>query len=96
MILDVIIKQPEDVMDYDIDATPIFNNDESDYVTGVAFNCIPADAVEVSVAANGPNAVKVWISGGVDGVEATVEITATTYAGRVKQDELLVKVRDFV
>ena len=96
MILEVIIKQPTDIIDYDIDATPIFNEDGSDFVTVVDTTVIPADACVATAVINGPDSVKVWLSGGVDGVTATVEVNVTTDAGRQKQDELHVKIKDFV
>jgi hypothetical protein len=39
--------------------------------------------------------VKVFVSGGVDGVDYKVSATITTAGGRIKQGDFVVKVREF-
>lgn len=38
--------------------------------------------------------VKVWVSGGLDGEQYKITVTLTTTAGRVKQIEVVCKIKD--
>jgi len=91
-ILKKFIKQPADVQDYDI--------------TFVAWLAALADtALSVSVPAvagitqNQPavlsdGVVKVWASGGTDGTDYKYTATLVTSAGRTKQVEIMIRVRE--
>jgi hypothetical protein len=94
MIIGVILKQPIEVYDYDVDATPMFNGDGSDYLETVVVVITPPAELVVTPAVASPTDIKLWISGGVSGTEYKVEVNASSYAGRTKQDELLVVVED--
>jgi hypothetical protein len=96
MIIGVILKQPVEVLDYDIDATPMFNNDALDFVDSVTVDITPpAELVITPVIFNNGQDIKLWLSAGNDGTEYKVEVNATSDAGRTKQDEILVNVEDF-
>lgn len=90
-ILAKFVKQPADIQDYDID----FN----EYLTAnsdtAASHTSTVDAgitKQSSVMADG--VVKVWLSGGTSGETYKVTVTVTTTAGRVKQAEIAVKVKE--
>jgi hypothetical protein len=98
MIIGVILKQPIEVYDYDVDATPMFNGDGADFLdsTTVAItvdDVVSTDLLVTPVVAS-PTDIKLWISGGLHGVEYKVEVNAVSDAGRTKQDELMVIVED--
>lgn len=94
MIVGVIIQQPDEVLDYDIDCTPAFKGSVTDTVDSVS---VSIDPVGLIVLANklDDNTVKLWISNGTAGVDYNVEVNVVTTEGRTKQDELLVKVLEF-
>ena len=95
-ILGVGIQQPEEILDYDIFYDDWINI-AIDQLTSVAINILPANStLNVSAQLSGPDTVKLWVQGGNDGDEYTIEVTVTTTAGRVKQDELLITIQDFV
>lgn len=96
MICGVVLQQPRDIQDYDISFEERFKDSSADYITDVEFNVNPAvNTLGVSVIKTGNKHVKVWIQGGEDGNEYTVEIRASTYAGRRCETELLVQIGDF-
>lgn len=96
-ILGTFIMQPADEWDYDIryDKWLTPSDGLSDTV-----------APEVTVEPEGLNiekvirdydnkVVKIWLSGGEDGVRYKVEVTVRTREGRTRQDEFFIAVRDF-
>jgi hypothetical protein len=96
MIIGTVIKQPREREDYDIDCRSAFNNDGNDFVVSASTIITPDDGqlAATPVVADG-NTVKVWLQGGTVNAEYTVEVLVTTDAGRVKEDEILVKIVDF-
>ena len=93
MILGAVIQQPSDRIDYDFDVSSLFNGD-SDSVVGVAATAFPVGLNVVALISD-TDRVKVWIDGGTNGVEYTVEVTITSTNGRIKQDELIVTIEEF-
>lgn len=88
-------KQPADVLDYDIDyATWLPDNDAIDTATATV---TPAGGMEVDLTLIIENntRVKIWVSGGVSGTTYKVEITVTTEDGRVKQDEVRFRCKEY-
>jgi len=88
-------KQPADVLDYDIDyATWLPDSDE---IATVVATVTPADGLEVetTLLIQNNTRVKIWVSGGVTGTTYKVEITVTTDDGRVKQDEIRFRVKEY-
>ena len=85
-------KQPGDKLDYDIDATDWLNGDTIVSVTSTA---TPSGLTVVSsTAVNSGTAAKVWLNGGTDGVTYKVTATMTTNAGRIKEKEFQLKVKE--
>ena len=97
MIIGTIVQQPTDRMDYDIDCTPMFNNEEGDSVLTVTSSVEPqtVPALSAAVVKQSETKVKMWLSGGVSGTEYTVEIKVDSLFGRCKEDEILVIMEDF-
>ena len=96
MILGVIIQQPTDILDYDVGYDKWFGNDHVDALQDISVNIIPSDGtLDANAQLSGPEIIKVWIQGGQDGEQYTVELTATTIAGRSKQNELIVRIQDY-
>jgi hypothetical protein len=101
MILGRFIKQPAETLDYDIDFGEYLNDGDT-----LASSGSPPVPMPLSVAVTpsgltlgptfvvGSNKIKQWISGGTDGAKYKVTLTATTSAGRVKQVEFVVRVKD--
>lgn len=91
-ILGKFTKQPVEVQDYDFD----FN----DYLTSVSDTAVShtvvADTgITVAFSSLAAGIVKVFVSGGTDGEQYKVSATITTDGGRIKQGDILVKVKDF-
>ena len=87
-----VTHQPLDVMDYDIsyvDWIPA-----GDTITSATIKCEPAMTVPPSFAIQTP-VVKVWVyASGVTGATHKITVKATTAAGRVKEAELVVKIKE--
>lgn len=102
MILGTFYKQPVDILDFDIDFSPFFTDGDTLASTGNPAIPSPLD-VTVSpegltlgytfVIGNGTK-IKQWVSGGTDGVRYKISVTATSNAGRVKQVEFVVRVKE--
>lgn len=88
-------KQPADVLDYDIDyATWLPDNDA---IASAVAAVTPTGGMEVDLTLVVENStrVKLWVSGGVTGTTYKVEVTVTTDDGRVKQDEVRFRVKEY-
>jgi len=90
MALQKFTKQPNDVLDYDVDFSDwMVSGDEVDGVT------VSADAgVTVDSYAFTDEIVKVWLSGGTDGETYKITVLATTEGGRSKEQEFRIKVKE--
>ena len=99
MILGVIVQQPTEFLDYDLEFNEWFEGVDDNVVSSVT-NVVQTTGTGGTLSANPLKAaddiMKIWISGGADGEVYTVEVTTTTAAGRIKQDELEVQIREFV
>ena len=84
-------KQPGDTQDYDVNYNPYLT-----YLTdtGVSVVVSAETGITLNSSALAAGVVKVWLAGGVDGVTYIITVTLTTTAGRIKQHEFAVKVRD--
>lgn len=85
-------KQPVEVQDYDIDFT--------DYLTALSDTAVShVVSVETGLTLMASNLtsgiVKVFVSGGVDGNQYKVSATITTAGGRVKQGDIMIRVKEF-
>lgn len=95
MILGVIVQQPDDVLDYDIGYEKWFDG-QGDTIQSVITNIVPPDGtLNVNSQISGDDVIKLWIQGGTDGEQYTVEITPVMASGRTKQNELIVQIKDY-
>jgi hypothetical protein len=100
-ILGKYIKQPAETMDYDISFAEYFNDGDTLVAVGtppvpnpLSVTVSPAGLTFGPTFVLGGTTIKQWVSGGVNGVSYKITITATSNAGRVKQVEFVVKVKD--
>lgn len=88
---EVMMKQPADVLDYDIDfirwMPPL------DRITG-AVTTIEGGTAVVDSTDFSDTTAKVWLSGGALGDICTVKVTITTQEGRSKQFCFNLKIRE--
>ena len=101
MILGKFKKQPAETLDYDIDFSQFLTDGDTLVTDGNPPQPYPLDvAVEPPGLMLGPTfvlngtTIKQWLSGGDNGVKYKITITATSNAGRVKQVEFVVQVKD--
>lgn len=102
MILGTFDKQPADVLDYDIDFSAILDDGDTIASTGSPPVPMPLDRVVSpagitfgpTVVINNGKTVKQWLSGGANRIQYKITLTVTTSAGRVKQVEFVVRVKD--
>lgn len=94
-ILAKFTKQPADVQDYDIDFQKEFLSGLTDTAPGPTGLSVQADeGIGLDMFSLQDGLVKVWVSGGTDGVTYKLTFTLTTTAGRVKQVEIMIKVKE--
>lgn len=78
------LKDPEDVLDYEVDLSPALAGNQSDTITTLDVSITPSnsgDLTLVSAAADGPRIV-IWLSAGVPGVTYTVTVRVSLASGR--------------
>lgn len=90
-ILGTFTKQPVEKVDFDIDFTDWLTQGDDVMQANVASE--PAGLTITKVTVSSP-IVKIWTSGGTDGVTYKITATASTDDGRVKQCEFKVKVKE--
>jgi hypothetical protein len=91
-ILGKFLKQPVEVQDYDIsfvDWLAAFPD------TAASHTVIADDGITLGTTTLTGGIVKVWLSGGITGTAYKITATIVTSGGRTKQDEILVKVKEF-
>jgi hypothetical protein len=90
-ILGKFTKQPVEIQDYDIDFNSYleFHND-----IALSHTTFADTGVTIMSSALVDGVVKVFVSGGTDGNSYKVSATITTQGGRVKQGDILVKVKE--
>lgn len=91
MAIDRFDKQPADVQDYDIDFGPYLTS-QSD--TPLSFVATAETGITIVSSALTGNVVKVLVGGGTDGNRYKVSVTMTTTGGRVKQHDILIRVKE--
>lgn len=91
MALAKFTKQPAETQDYDIDFVDYleFHND-----LPLSFSVTAGAGLVVASAALMGSAVKIFVTGGEDGEEYKVSATLTTQGGRVKQGDILIRVKE--
>jgi hypothetical protein len=94
-ILGTFTKQPADKQDYDIsfaDWLAALGDTGLSHTSSITGNDSAATLSPASSLTAG--VVKVWVSGGTDAVDYKVSVNLTTSAGRVKQVEIKIKVKE--
>ncbi len=101
MILGRFIKQPAETLDYDIDFSEFLADGDTLVTVGDPPVPSPLDVtVNPTGLSLGPTVVidgkrvKQWLSGGTNGVAYKITLTMTSNAGRIKQVEFVVRVKD--
>lgn len=95
-ILNTFIKQPADTLDYDIDYEEFLTDGDSmSSATATVSRTSGTGTLAVQAVFTLGTRVKVWLSGGDDRDVFKVTVTTTTTLGRVKQDELVFKIREY-
>lgn len=92
-------RQPAEHLDYDFDYSKWLNVDD-DIISAtfaVEFLGTPAPVAPMVIDSTviQPTFTKVWVSGGTAGEVYKVSCTITTSRGRVKQDEIKIRLREF-
>lgn len=86
MKLGAVIQQPGEKLDYDIDYSEWFGTNGDTLVSFVA-RVAPVD-ITVLATVKDDQTGKLWVEGGTAGEIYYVTVTATTSAGRTKEDEI--------
>jgi len=94
MLLGVKLKQPDERLDYDFIYDDWFGIG-GDSIDTVIVNVRGSTSMTATPALPEPRRIKVWLDGGTNGDSVTVEVTITTLAGRIKQDELQIQIQEF-
>lgn len=102
MIIGKFNKQPAETLDYDIDFSEFLADGDTLVTTGNPPVPSPLSVtidnagmtLGPTVVIGGGTIIKQWLSGGTDGVRYKITVTATSNAGRVKQIEFVVRVKD--
>lgn len=91
-VIATFTKQPIDRLDYDFDYSKFLAN--TDVVETAEFIVEP-EGLYIDAEIVEPTFTKVWVHGGVAGTVYKISCTVTTAHGRVKQDEIKVRVREY-
>lgn len=91
MILGTFLKQPAETLDYDINYAEWMVAGDS---IGSATATPDGTGLEVVSVFVNPQLIKLWVRGGNAGTTYKITITATTDDGRIKQDEIKIKVKE--
>ncbi|MBP6733348.1 MAG: hypothetical protein KA142_01410 [Chromatiaceae bacterium] len=92
MNLGTYTKQPAEFLDYDM----VYGEwlSAGDTLTSTVVTVEPADGLGVDAVLVSSPVIKLWLSGGANGTTYKLTLTTTTDAGRIKQDEFKLKVKD--
>ena len=97
--MDTFIKQPHEILDYDVDFTAFLAITPADTLS-TATSAISGgtasltDYLTIDTTVVATPIVKVWLSKGQTGNKYKVTVIATTVGGRVKEHEFYIKVKD--
>lgn len=92
-ILSTIIKQPREILDFDVNYATVLAG-RSDTIVSKTVEVAPAGLTIVSSVIESGNLVKVVYSAGTDGVMYKITILATSSAGLVYEDEVNVLIEE--
>lgn len=90
-ILGKFVKQPADVLSYDFDYTPWLEDLDD---TIVSHTMVIEPGATIVTHARQAGVIRVFVAGGTDGQQYKVTCTATTAGGRVKQAEIVIKIKE--
>jgi len=91
-IVGTVTQQPADVLDYDIDFAEAFP--PGDEIVACHIESVPPMPLPPSYAISAQR-VKVWVyAGGSDGTKYKISVRPTTGDGRVKEAELMVRIKE--
>ena len=93
MILGTFTKQPNEVQDYDIDFNEYLASMGGDSIVGHTVLATDGITVQSSLVING--VVKIFLAGGVDGGRYAITARVTTNGGRVREGEIVVRVKEY-
>jgi hypothetical protein len=81
VIIGIVKKGTDDVLDYDVDFVRwLSGNDQISTANAISsLDSVAVDSVQIF-----GDVVKIWLSGGNHGETATIEVSATTTEGRTK------------
>jgi hypothetical protein len=91
MIIGNITKQPAEVVDVDIDYTSWLQKNDAIINASVVSDITGIGITTVEVY---NTYIRVWVSRGNNDTKYKLTVTATTDQGRVKEDEIIVKVKE--
>lgn len=89
--MDIFVKQPADVLDYGVNLSKWLV--EGDSVNSSSATVSPS-GLTISVTNSATSEPKVWASGGLDGTEYQITLTAITTGGRSKEFEFKIVVAE--
>jgi hypothetical protein len=83
-------QQPSEVLDYDL----LYGDwlTQGDALLSTVATEAPAGLSAVAIVVG--TKVKIWVSGGVNGTTYKIDVTTTTVQGRIKQDEIVMKIAE--
>lgn len=91
-VLGKFTKQPVEIQDYDFDFNEYLSSLPDTAASHVA---VAETGVTITASTLAGGVVKVFVSGGTDGQQYKVSATITTTGGRVKQGDIIIKVKEF-
>lgn len=89
-ILGRFVKQPDEVLDYDVDYTDWFTNRTD---TPSSFAVVAETGITLDSSSRTGKVVKVVLSGGTSGRSYKITVRLTTSTGIVKEADFVVKVK---
>lgn len=91
------IKTPDEVLDYNFDFAdprdPWLTPADTIFAVTAALADGDTSGVVIDSVAHTDTVVKLWLSGGIDGQTATIEIEAVTSEGRTKEEIFKLRIR---
>lgn len=95
MPLATYTKQPADVQDYDIDFATEYLAGLGDTAPGPTGLLVVAETgISIQTTTLSAGRAKVWVAGGTTGKAYKITVTLTTTGGRIKQVEIVIKVKE--
>lgn len=101
----IFIKQPSEILDYDVDMSKWFESLKTDYIKSVSISAKALrgdsnitlgseDNPPFTLIGDVPTSFKIWIAGGIHGMDYQVTSYVITNEGRHKEIEFRIRVKD--